>query len=230
MGALGERPPELVIFDIDGTLNGVEMWWPELLRSGLREFAAKTGLAIPAPDDAAALAVVGSQEREVWRPFLAPADQHRWEELRAEILPQEVALLSSGRDYLYPGIRELLAELRARGVKLALASNCSAAYLRAQIEGQGLGALTDWQFCLASPGVQTKADMLERALWAAGTRRAVMVGDRDSDQEAAAAVGLPFIWRRNPLCAPAADACWDGSVDGLLTLLGLGRISLPGSE
>ena len=39
-------PPELVIFDVDGTLNGIELWWPELLRTGLKRFASQLGIEL----------------------------------------------------------------------------------------------------------------------------------------------------------------------------------------
>ena len=221
--------PELCIFDVDGTLNGIELWWPDLIREGIAGFADEMGLDLLPPDDRAALAVVGEKNEGVWTPFLPPEHQHLWSQLRARVLPMEVELLRSGRDFLYPGIRELLVHLRSLGVKLALASNCGAEYMAAIAEGQGLARLTDWLFCLASPGVTEKADMLRLALEAAATRRAVMVGDRPSDQAAARANHLPFLWRSNDLCRiPDAEGVWDGEPDSLLALLGLPRISSGG--
>jgi phosphoglycolate phosphatase len=223
--------PELVIFDVDGTLNGVELWWPDLIRSGVRRFADALGLELTEPDDRAALMVVGEADADVWSPFLPPDQQHRWDELRAMVLPMEVDLLRSGRDFLYPGVREVLKRLREVGVKLALASNCGADYMAAIRDGQGLGDLTDWQFCLDSPGVVDKADMLREAMATAGSERAVMVGDRWSDQRAAVAAGVPFYWRANDLCRiDEAAGTWHGDPDGLLSLLGLPRISSSGAE
>ena len=224
-------PPELVIFDIDGTLNGVELWWPDLIRRGLRQFADAMGLQLVEPDDRAALLVVGEKDAAVWSPFLPRDQQHRWDELRALVLPMEVDLLRSARDFLYPGVRETLTALADRGVRRALASNCGADYLAANVHGQGLGALTDWQFCLDSAGVSDKSDMLRGAMAAAGTERAVMVGDRLSDQAAALAVGIPFVWRANDLCRiDGADGTWSGDPEGLLVQLGLPRISSTRSE
>ena len=90
-------------------------------------------------------------------------------------------------------------------------------------DGQGLRALTDWQFCLDSPGVQTKTDMLLRAREAAGAPgRVVMVGDREPDHEAARALGWPFVWRRNDRCEIAdAELVWNGDANELLAGLGL---------
>jgi phosphoglycolate phosphatase len=219
-------PPELVVFDVDGTLHDTFRWWSRVIRDGLQRFAAEAGIDVAAPTDADAEAVVGMRDAGVWAPFLPDGHKHRWQDLRAVVLPLEVATITSGVDYLFPGVRALLPRLRALGVRVALASNCRSRYMDAVLSGQGLGVLSDWQFCLDSPGVGHKQDMLALAAAAAGARRTVMVGDREPDLDAASALGWPFVWRRNARCdLAAADAVWDGEPDDLLGILGLPRIS-----
>lgn len=214
--------PQLVIFDVDGTLQDTCQWWPVVLRRGLAAFATPRGFTVELPDDASACAVIGKRDADVWSPFLPPEFQHLWPELRSFVVPMECDELRGRTDYLFPGVRRLLDRLRCWGVRSALASNCRRQYFTAVREGLGLGFLTDWQYCLDSPGVTCKADMLARAMEAAGTTAAVMVGDRDSDQEAARLHRLPFVWRRNPFChLPDADGVWDGDPASLFRLLGL---------
>jgi phosphoglycolate phosphatase-like HAD superfamily hydrolase len=220
------RDPDLVIFDVDGTLHDTFRWWPRVLAAGLERFAAATGLALPAPDPGEACAVVGLRDEAVWGPWLPAAERHRWRELRSVVVPLEVAELESGVDYLFPGVRALLAHLRALGVRTALASNCRSAYMVAWSRGQGLGALTDWQYCLDSPGVADKTDMVRAAIARAGARRAVMVGDREPDLAAARSARIPFVWRETPVCALTGwDARWRGAPEELLSFLGLPAIS-----
>jgi len=225
------RRLDLVIFDVDGTLHDVASWWPDLIRRGIALFAAANDLSLAVPDDRAALAVIGEKLEGVWAPFLPDDHKHRWAELRSLVLPMEVEVLRSGGDFLFPGVRRLLAHLRRLGLKIALASNCGYDYMEAMRHGQLLADLTDWQFCLASEGVTTKADMLRLALEAAGTDRAVMVGDRENDLAAALEAGLPFYWRVNDLCSPSPVAGrWHGAPDELLSLLGLPGISSGTAE
>jgi phosphoglycolate phosphatase-like HAD superfamily hydrolase len=220
------QPPDLVVFDVDGTVHDTFRWWAPLIRQGLQRFAQATGIPIAMPSDAEAEAVVGMRDAGVWGPFLPAEHKHRWQDLRAVVVPMEVATLNTGADYLFPGVRQLLPHLRRLDVKVALASNCRSAYMGAMLHGQGLAAISDWQFCLDTPGVGGKTDMLALAQRTAGARRTVMVGDREPDHEAALALGLPFVWRANDRCdLQHADAVWNGEPAHLLDLLGLPRIS-----
>ncbi|MFO1077370.1 MAG: HAD hydrolase-like protein [Planctomycetota bacterium] len=219
-------PPELVVFDVDGTLHDTFQWWGPTIREGLRVFAEREGIAVELPSDAAAEAVVGMRDAGVWAPFLPEDHKHRWQDLRATVLPMEVAVISSGVDYLFAGVRELLPHLRRLGVQVALASNCRKTYMGGMLRGQGLADLADHHFCLDSPNVTCKTDMLREARLAARAERVVMIGDREPDHEAAVALGWPFVWRRNQRCSiDIADFAWSGEPAELLTVLGLPPMS-----
>ena len=62
-------PPELIVFDVDGTLHDTFRWWAPVIRSGLARFAAMHGLDVTMPTDAEAEAVVGMRDAGVWAPF-----------------------------------------------------------------------------------------------------------------------------------------------------------------
>ena len=215
-------PPELVIFDVDGTLHDTFRWWTPVIQAGIQRFAEQEGITLELPDQASAEAVVGNRDAGVWGPFLPDGMKDRWRDLRSVVIPMEVAEISRGVDYLFPGVRELLTHLREVGVAVALASNCRDGYFRGVKEGQGLGDLVDHAFCLDSEGVDSTTDMLRLARAAVGAGRVVMVGDRDADQDAAAAAQVPFLWRHNdrfPL--DGVDGVWDGSPTGFCQLVGL---------
>ena len=219
-------PPGLIVFDVDGTLHDTFAWWAPVIRAGVQRFCEREGIEVALPDTRTAEAVVGMKDAGVWAPFLPDEHKHRWQELRSVVIPLEVEEVSRGVDYLFAGVRPLLSHLREIGVRVALASNCRSQYMTAMLDGQGLRELTDWQYCLDSPGVETKTDMLRLAREAAGVERVVMVGDREPDHEAAVAHGWPFVWRHNDRCNIAtADWTWDGDPDRLLTALGLPLLS-----
>jgi phosphoglycolate phosphatase len=221
-------PPDLVIFDVDGTLHDTFAWWAPIIRAGVARYAEQQGLEIEMPSVREAEAVVGMKDAGVWAPFLPEGHKDKWNDLRSVVLPMEIEEISRGVDYLFAGIRQMLPHLRSIGVKVALASNCRSEYMGAMMEGQGLRDLSDWQFCLDSEGVECKTDMLARAQEAAGAKKVVMVGDREPDHEAAVAHGFPFIWRRNDRCSiDTADWAWDGDANAFLETLALQTMASP---
>ncbi len=112
----------------------------------------------------------------VWGPFLPAEHQHRWRDLRQMVVPMEVEEISSGTDYLFAGVRPLLRHLRELGVALSLASNCRQDYMDGMRLGQGLAESTEHQFCLDSPGVDAKPDMLRLAVVATTADRGGAAG------------------------------------------------------
>lgn len=198
--------PSLVIFDVDGTLQDSLRWWPRVARAGVAALAQRIATDIPTLTDEQAHAVVGLPDPELWTCLLPEALAQHWCLLRDCILPLEIEVLHAGEDYLFPGTKELLTELRGEGVKLALASNCRQEYFDSVLLGQGLGAYVDAAFCLDSDGVRDKSDMLARAMELFGTRDAIMVGDRESDAVAARENGLPFVLRSGYLSKDDLEA------------------------
>ena len=95
MNALDRHcPPELVIFDVDGTLHDTFAWWAPIIRAGVERFAEQEGIEITPPTEREAEAVVGMKDAGVWAPFLPEAHQHRWSDLRAVVLPMEIPRLA----------------------------------------------------------------------------------------------------------------------------------------
>ncbi len=104
-----------------------------------------------------------------------------------------------------PHAQRILEFLRAHGVKVGVASNCSRAYLDGKLSQTGLGRWVDSARCLESSGVNSKADMLEQLTQELDTRSALMVGDRDVDWRAAQENALPFVLVHELALAEAPD-------------------------
>jgi phosphoglycolate phosphatase-like HAD superfamily hydrolase len=225
LGSLQSVLPKVFIFDVDGTLQDSAQWWPQLCAEGVADFGAARALDLPQPDHELAYSVIGKADAGVW-PALLP-EEHRdlWRELRSFLVARQVELLSAGTDYSFPGTHGLLAWLRSCDVRIALASNCRQAYLDAMLEGQRLGGYVDAAYCLDSPGIETKVDMLRAILAELGTRDAIMIGDRESDQEAAMQNGIPFVHRTGFHAAGelTADFVISSSADLVRVLVSVGQ-------
>lgn len=96
---------------------------------------------------------------------------------------------------LFPGVPQLLAELKRAGKVLALASSKREHKLTAMVEEAGIGSYFDAVVGAVHPDRVNKTQVISLALeqLEADARDALMVGDRFYDVEGAAAAGLPCV-------------------------------------
>lgn len=96
---------------------------------------------------------------------------------------------------VYPGITELLKALRTRGIKTAIATNKREDYTKTLLDNLGLSENLDYIEAMDMEGKLKKADLIGNCISASGcsVKDAVMVGDADSDLNAAKACGVDFI-------------------------------------
>lgn len=188
-------PVDALILDLDGTLVRSSALFHRAATVVLRRLAEARGHAFEAPPRERTDALLGLPWRELLAGLAPDADAREQELLTAWLHEEESRLLREelGPDLLFPGALDALDAVRARGVRLAVASNCQDFYLEAVMRSTGLGARIELPLCLSTPGIRSKTEMAARALAHFGARRAVVIGDRVHDAEAAAANGLAFL-------------------------------------
>ncbi|GAB3188719.1 HAD hydrolase-like protein [Nesterenkonia suensis] len=193
----------VVLFDLDGTLVDPA----GSITGGIA--AALDAHQVPVPDSATLQAMVG--------PPLA-ASLLALPGMREELVPDVVEHYRRGylahgmaASTVYPGVRDLLAALRAAGATLAVATSKPQPLAERLLEVQGLtaafdavaGSSADESVPHAGKG-PILAAALESLGLAPGQAPAVMVGDRRFDVEGAHAHGMPCVgvsWG----CAPAGE-------------------------
>lgn len=96
---------------------------------------------------------------------------------------------------VFPGIKELLEELRAAGRILVVASSKRDNLVRRGLSDNGIESLFDSIRAKGADDETTKTDAIRAALaeFHATADEAVMVGDRHHDVEAAAECGVPCV-------------------------------------
>ena len=97
---------------------------------------------------------------------------------------------------VYPGIEELLAKLKSEGKKLIVATSKNEYGTKVVLEHFGLDKYFDFVAAANDEDRQHKVDVLKYAIKEVGVQdlsEAVMVGDRENDISAAAAVGMDSI-------------------------------------
>lgn len=172
--------PKTIVFDLDGTLVDS---LPDIINS-FRYGFAKLGLSVP---DATAVRTKIGQPLEAMYASFAPAEQ-------------VAALCACYREHYvkhftdqtqpYPGVLELLAQLRQAGFKTAVATTKQSWMATRLLTALGFDQLID--HIQGTDGFPHKPapDVILRALAAMGGEGLWMVGDTVSDIAAGKAAGL----------------------------------------
>ena len=175
--------PELVIFDLDGTLTDSA---PGVVASFTHALAA---VGAPVPDANLAELVVGPPMHHTLAKLgLGDRADEAIAAYRADYTSRGWAI-----NALYDGIAELLADLRAAGVRLAVATSKVEPTARRILEHFGIAGHFEVIAGASPDGVRAaKADVIAHALDQLRPlpQRVVMIGDRSHDVDGAAAHGL----------------------------------------
>ena len=186
---------DCVAFDMDGTLLNSGDFGARAIRlafEGMMAAGELPGLDVPPTEDAIRHQI-GKPPHVFYAELLPEPLKHKALDLHHAASANEKTFLKDGSGKLFDGAREVLAELKARGRKLLLVSNCSQDYIDAVCETFALDELLDFRAAAGRSPEVNKPGELRRGLDELGAKVGVMVGDRIHDGEAAQANGLWFI-------------------------------------
>ena len=219
----------VVLLDLDGTLIDSGEGVVASSREGFR------GAGLQAPDDEVLRSFIGPPIHDSARRVGVPTELHD-----AVVGGYQRAFADRGNlmARVFDEVPEALAQLRAAGARLVVATAKPHTFAVPVLEHLGLAGRVDGVFGAPDDESDTKGQIIARALasLAPGTR-AVMVGDREHDVEGARQNGLDCVgvlWgfgNRAELERAGARAVVDSPaalVAAVLPLVGLGPDELAG--
>ena len=180
---------DTVLFDLDGTLTDPGEGITNSVAYALRQFGIEN------TDRTQLYKFIGPPLKQSFMQYYGFSDQQAEEavaQYRVYCAPKGLF-----ENKVYPGVPQLLAQLRAKGYKLLLATSKPEGFAVQILEHFGLLEYFDVAAGATMDGSRVaKADVIAYALQKAGVTdrtRAVMVGDRLHDVEGAKAQGLACI-------------------------------------
>ncbi len=174
----------LIVFDWDGTLIDSAPAIAECIQLAARD------MALPVPDRERASHVIGLGLHDSLRHAVPALPREQYSEFVA--LYRKYFLEREDTMGPFPGVRELLPELRARGHCLAVATGKSRKGLERALEASGLGALFAASRCADETSPKPHPAMLRELMQEleVGARELLMVGDTSHDLEMARNAGV----------------------------------------
>jgi phosphoglycolate phosphatase len=178
---------ELVIFDWDGTL----MDSTSVIAASLQSACRDVGVAVPSEGDARF--VIGLGLADTFNHVAPGIDEERRRKLgeryRDHFLAREHEMP------LYPGVREMLADLHGRGKRLAVATGKARHGLDRVLDATGLRPWFEATRCADEGFAKPHPGMLLMLMELTGVepRHALMVGDTTHDLELAANAGVDAV-------------------------------------
>jgi phosphoglycolate phosphatase len=210
--AAGISPPDALLLDLDGTIADT------LADIAVALDAARAAESLPPVGDRAQVrSWIGHGARKLVARSLGTEDVEAPGVAQLLTTFRRLYPEISGRhSQLYPGVRELLERLRARGLPLGLTTNKPREATHVFLEQLGAASLFDAVFTPDDVDNRVKPDpaMLIAAAGALGVPvgHCLLVGDGDADVNGARAAGMPVVavldgfGNRDALLALGADA------------------------
>jgi phosphoglycolate phosphatase len=178
---------ELIVFDWDGTL----MDSTHVIAASLRAACEDVGVAVPSESDARYVIGLGLEDtfNHVAPGLDREGRQRLSERYRHHFLARE------GGVPLYDGVVEMLADLHARGRRLAVATGKARRGLERALDATGLRRWFEATRCADEGFAKPHPDMLLMLLDITGVAPAdaLMVGDTTHDLELAANAGMDAV-------------------------------------
>ncbi|MGN0169669.1 MAG: HAD family hydrolase [Lachnospiraceae bacterium] len=176
-----------VIFDVDGTLWDAV---PQITRAW-NETAHKFPEVTTQLREEQFLSYMG-KTMDAYVGLFPELSAKKAQEVLAACCEEENDYLREHPGTLYPGIREVLEQLRQK-YELYIVSNCQEGYIEALLSSCGLEEYFEDYECYGRTG-QKKGRNIRILMERCGIDKAVYIGDTQMDQEAAMETEIPFVF------------------------------------
>ena len=183
----------ILLFDFDGTIHNTKHLYGCAFRKAYNMLVEK-GFAPEyyyADDDVSKY--LGVNAPDMWNSFMPELPDEMKHAASMLIGKEMIDGVLNGDAVLYGGIEAVLGELKRRGYKLMILSNCRRSYMDAHRRALGLDRFFDDYFCAEEYGFIPKEEIFLYIKKKYPDSAFTMIGDRASDIEVGIKNSLPTI-------------------------------------
>ena len=181
-----------IVFDFDGTLHDSMYIYRAALQRGYQLLVDAGHVAPREFSDEYIMGNIGLNCEDAWQRMCPELPWEVTSKAAARVGEVMDALIDDGTARLFPGVREMLQQLKGAGHRLVFLSNCRNAYRDAVRRAFGFDAWFYRYYTAEQFGMIPKEEIFP-TIRDEVPGPYIVVGDRDKDWALAQAHGLPFI-------------------------------------
>ncbi len=184
-----------IAFDIDGTIYDSADIVVPAFQEGIRYFTEHlTERKLTVPGHREILSLVGIPAHEIYVRLFPELTEEELQNLNDSCHNSFKNLIMSHNGRLFPGVYDVLARLHGEGYINLTASNGRKGYIEAILEAHEIRPFFHDEILFLSNTIYDKSDIVALYLERLGEDDLlIMVGDRESDRDAAHLNNVPFI-------------------------------------
>lgn len=181
--------PAGIIFDVDGTLYRSERSAVQAYQGAVAALNVRHDLDLPIPSVATVHGYMGYRSDQIQDMLRRGPCRDHVEELWGLIVAHERKIIYSGNGELFPGVLEMLIQVRERGIAIGIYSNAPPWYFYGILDTYGISPYADFRSCIGEHPGWDKVDLLQHIKEGLGCEKVWVVGDRHHDIDAARTLG-----------------------------------------
>ena len=181
-----------ILFDYDGTIHNTLRIYEPAFRETYHWLTEQKLVEEQKIESSAIASWLGLNSKEMWDTFLPDVDQRYKEQASKMVGDLMIRQIRNHKAVWYPGAEEMLTNLKKRGYRLVILSNCKVAYRKAHWEEFGMERWFERFYDCESYGFRPKTEIVQDIIREyAGPY--LVIGDRKKDLECARSCGSPFV-------------------------------------